>query len=606
MLYCIYVRLKPWIFFAYLVLLIIMAFSFGALLRSADSLETLASIGQRFDYTVYPTYSHGPYPQSFFDKAYNEAGEQDATNAKTGIVAHHLVVPEYIAEVMGLMSDTKAKTVVLIGPNHFRQGISRAQTTIGTWTTPYGDIQTEGSEIQELTDRLTFLSEEPVSFEVEHSIAALTPFVKRSYPNARLVPIIVDESMSEEESIELANAIQDIFGDAVVFGSIDMSHNLPQNVQEFHDEITSRSIAKGSLDFDLEIDSNATMRTLFALNELRGTQKWNEIYHGSSIGLGYANTWRDNVSYFMGNFTEGDPVQDDFISLHIVGDIMLDRGVRKQILEHGIEYPWAEMTRFLAGTHLTVGNLEGTVNEQQSTYTYNPPFRFVFDPTYVEEMAKHIDVVSLANNHSADVGASAGQEETRKWLDDIGIPYFGAWETPDPVYETMIEGEQIAIIGYHQFRPNIERMKEVIQEQSEAGKFVMVLPHWGNEYIHAPQYNQQILAQEMLDAGADIILGGHPHVVQGIEEVDERLVLYSLGNFIFDQQIPETWPAVTVGMIIDTEGIELHLLPVNTRYSQPVPLSGEEADQVLERIADSSDEHLKEQILNGIIHVTYD
>jgi len=212
----------------------------------------------------------------------------------------------------------------------------------------------------------------------------------------------------------------------------------------------------------------------------------------------------------------------------------------------------------------------------------------------------------LANNHSADVGASAGQEETRKWLDDIGIPYFGAWETPDPVYETMIEGEQIAIIGYHQFRPNIERMKEVIQEQSEAGKFVMVLPHWGNEYIHAPQYNQQILAQEMLDAGADIILGGHPHVVQGIEEVDERLVLYSLGNFIFDQQIPETWPAVTVGMIIDTEGIELHLLPVNTRYSQPVPLSGEEADQVLERIADSSDEHLKEQILNGIIHVTYD
>ena len=268
----------------------------------------------------------------------------------------------------------------------------------------------------------------------------------------------------------------------------------------------------------------------------------------------------------------------------VIGDIMLDRGVRKQIDKAGdVGYPWQKMDRFLSGTDLVIGNLEGTVNEQASSYTYDPPFRFVFDPSYIKEMAKYVDVVSLANNHALDVG-SAGELESNKWLDEFGVPWFGSYRHPTPRYDTEINGFKLTFIGYHAFQPAEDELIAEIKTSKSEGRYVIVMPHWGTEYSATPDSTEKRLAKLMVEAGADLIVGGHPHVAQGSEIIDGTEVVYSLGNFVFDQEIPETWTALTVGVIITDDETKIYLLPVATRYGQPVRITDVDAQKFIESI----------------------
>lgn len=556
-----------------------------------------------------PYYEHGLYSKDFYDLAYKRAGLPEHKDAKSAIVAHHLLVSDKIAEIFSTLASDNIKTVVLISPNHFSLGMSPAQVSKGSWTTPYSELYSNDIEIQKSVDSVIPLKIEESAFAHEHGISVLTPFIKKSFPNAKIVPIVLDESLTKEQAKEIGQGIADVFPDAVVFGSMDMSHNLPESVAEFHDSVTKHVIVTGGIceacDIDLEIDSNATMQTLLALNAIRKTQVWHMTHRGSSFSSGATSDWRENTSHILGYFENGAPVLYPSVSFLAVGDIMLDRGVRVKTNEFGMEYIWEEMQRFLRGTHFVVGNLEGTVNEQQSTYTYNPPFRFVFSPESVEEMGKYIDVVSLANNHASDVG-SKGEEETHTWLDQMEIPWFGSYRSPAPRYNTTIDGLDLAIIGYHQFQPNETLLKEEIKLAKEDGRFVIVMPHWGTEYSVSPDSSQKRLAKLMVDAGADLIIGGHPHVAQGMEIIDDVPVIYSLGNFVFDQQIPATWNALTAGITISNYDVTIHLLPVYTRDGAPTPMDELSSESLINSLAKASPDYLQEQILQRIITQTYE
>lgn len=560
----------------------------------------------RKDEAVDPLYSSGFYSKEFYDAAYEAASDSEpVSGSKLAIVAHHLLVADEIAAVFETIGDEGAKTVVLISPNHFSVGISPAQVSVEAWMTPYGPVTTDIEAVEDLLLAVPVLNHEEWAFQNEHGIAALTPFVKRSFPKAKIVSIVLDESLSASDAQTLGEVIAEELPKAVVIASVDMSHNLPEYVQTYHDDITQTMIAAGDGATNLEIDSNATLRTLFAINKVRESEVWHETYHGSSLLMNATEDWRENTSHILGYFTEGDPGMS-VVSMHFVGDIMLDRGVRKKIDAAGsVAYPWEEMSRFLSGSGLVVGNLEGTVNEQASTYTYNPPFRFVFSPESVAEMAKHIDVVSLANNHSSDVG-SAGEIETRTRLDEMGIPWFGAWAEPVPRYDTVLNGLEVTLIGYHQFQPNESALTDEIKKADAEGRFVIVMPHWGTEYSNVPSSSQRRLAQLMVDAGADLIVGGHPHVVQGTEIIDGVPVVYSLGNFVFDQEIPATWNATTLGVKLEEKTGTLYLLPVYTRGGQPVPVSDTEATTIFQTIANASAEEIQSQILNGRLNFSYE
>ena len=438
---------------------------------------------------------------------------------------------------------------------------------------------------------------EDKTFEREHGVSAIAPFVKKWFPNAKLVALSVHEKATKEQMDSLAQAIVEKLGDAIVVASVDISHSLPAHIQSFHDEITGLSIQNGSCvgECKLEIDANSVFDTLFEIIRLRGTQKWVRLYHGSSLASGATIDWQENTSHILGYFLRGASAPVPFVSMHFVGDVMLDRGAREKINEFGVDYPWQDVENYLKGSDYRIANLEGTISEKESLMTYEPPFVFTFAPAFVEAMKPLIDVVSLANNHARDYGIN-GEEETRQQLDEMEVSWFGGYASNTKVHRIEKNGIAISIVGFHQFGSSLEDLESVIKAEKQAGRFVIVYPHWGEEYLQAPQEGQRWRAKRMISSGADLIIGSHPHVAQGVEIIDGVPVVYSLGNFVFDQKFGETIKGMTAGVIVEDKCATLFLSPVSTLDAKPNALSDSEASALFDDL----------KIQSNIITFSYD
>lgn len=538
-----------------------------------------------------------PFASDTLYQRVNDSIDVERIGTRSAIVAHHLLVADKIATQIAMLGNGNEKTVVILSPNHFSLGRSAMQAAVGEWRTLDGALESDDEIVEALHKRVDDLTIEPETFTQEHGVSAIAPFVKRWFPLTNVVALAIHDKATIEQTDALAAALVELVPDAIVIASIDMSHNLPQHIQTYHDEVTLRSIQNGQCNGEchLEVDANAVLDTLFEINRLRGTQTFELTHHGSSLAIGATDDWRENTSHILGYFLEGKPVDNPFVSLHFVGDVMLDRGVREKIDEYGVDYPWREVERYLSGSDYRIANLEGTVSERESLYTHEPPFIFTFAPAFVEAIKPFIDVVSLANNHADDYGTT-GELETRERLDVLDISWFGGATSSEDVYRIDKEGIAMSLVGYHQFGASLEELERVIQSEAAADRFVIVFPHWGEEYIQAPQAGQRDRAHRMIAAGADLIIGAHPHVVQGIEMIDGVPVVYSLGNFIFDQEFGETTKGLTVGVILDREAGTLYVSPISTIGARPAPLSDEEAQELFSSLS----------IQNSIITFSYD
>jgi AmmeMemoRadiSam system protein B len=571
-------------------------FSLGVLITSPNT-----PAATNFDNTE-DTFFYELAVASVYDGAIETAEEVKRTGARSAIVAHHLLVADKIVQTIATLGNGREQTIVLLSPNHFDFGRSPMQITDGVWETDYGSMEVDTQSLDALMNYVE-LSDEPETFHREHGISAVVPFIRNEFQNAKLLPVIIHESATQEEVIGLAQGIVETVPDAIVIASIDMSHNLPEYVRIPHDEETLATIAAGTCsgECNLEIDANAALGVLFEINRLRGEQTWNQTHHGSSLEMGATNNWRENTSHILGYFEEGEPEDEGLVSMQFVGDVMLDRGLRTWMYQNTTAYPWEEVIRFLMGADLVIGNLEGTVSEAASIATEEPPFRFTFSIEAMEELLKHLDVVSLANNHTRDRDFD-GELETQGHLNTLGLEWFGGYATTEPVYRH----KNISLVGFHEFGTDVERALETIRTEKALGQFVIVLPHWGWEYIPEPQDGQHELSQHVVDAGADFIIGAHPHVIQGIEIVDDTPVVYSLGNFIFDSFEPGTEHGLSVTLHFSEGAGMMYLMPLNTEFGQPTPLSDEEAENIFIDIASYSSEELAPHILTGMIPFTYE
>ena len=236
------------------------------------------------------------------------------------------------------------------------------------------------------------------------------------------------------------------------------------------------------------------------------------------------------------------------VSLVFVGDIMLDDGPGKAV-EAGVD-PFVHCGPLLKNADLTVGNLEcviATVGER-----VEKPYNFRAHPRCAPLLAEYFDGVSAANNHSGDFGPDALMEQMHL-LSAVRLPCFGAGRDLRQAHLPWIverRGIRFAILGYNEFKPRsfeagVDRPglawsldSQVIEDIRDARTMYnadIVIPymHWGWEN-EGENERQRALARAMIDAGADIVIGGHPHVTQGIEYYRGKLIVYSLGNFLFD------------------------------------------------------------------------
>lgn len=231
------------------------------------------------------------------------------------------------------------------------------------------------------------------------------------------------------------------------------------------------------------------------------------------------------------------------ITLSFVGDLMFDRYIRERANIMGYDAVLAETTVLFASSSLIMGNLEGPITSNRPVASYRDAgpehFRFTFATSVAPLLARHnITLVSLGNNHVRNFGQD-GLVETMELLSEAGVGYVGQPGDVYLPYRTLVGGQPIVVYAYDPWNgADPEELQARIGGEPER-EFVVVYAHWGEEYGARPTQAQQQLARRFIDAGADLVVGSHPHVVQPKELYRERWIYYSLGNFVFDQYFNE-------------------------------------------------------------------
>ncbi|MEK7679302.1 MAG: AmmeMemoRadiSam system protein B, partial [Deltaproteobacteria bacterium] len=380
----------------------------------------------------------------------------------------------------------------------------------------------------------------------EHSIYGPVALIKRTLPNTRVLPIILKNNLTTSSLDVLIDKLQEILpADAVIVSSIDFSHYQNVSVADFHDELSKAVIE--NFDYEklpqLEIDSTPSLYVLMKLMEKRGSQKILNHFHSNSGVLAGNNEAENTTSHFVFFFGSGEKENKKYFSLLHFGDMMLDRNVKKKIDENGFDYLLknlaGEENRFFSGTNIFMANLEGPFANFRRQTSKSIAFRF--EPKLIPELKKyHLTLFSLANNHTLDMGLS-GFAEAKDNLTKEGIEFFGrqVYTGTDSLLLKDLGKAKVGFIGLDDTIKPVDAAKaeELIAEaKGKKADFVLVSIHWGEEYqLLKSNKRQQALAHLLIEAGADAVIGHHPHVVQEMEIYKNKPIFYSLGNFIFDQ-----------------------------------------------------------------------
>ena len=242
------------------------------------------------------------------------------------------------------------------------------------------------------------------------------------------------------------------------------------------------------------------------------------------------------------------PTPPPAITIAAVGDLMFARDVTTLMQQHGAAYPFERVLSLFAGADLLIGNLEGTFTDRgealEKYYTFRTPPALAATLTLAG-----FDAVSLANNHSYDFGLT-GLEDTIAALAAAGIAAFGAGLSEAQAYAPAllsVEGVRVALLGFDDIgetrfaagdQPGVARAAQAslaaIERAAALADYVIVSLHAGAEYSPQPTAWQREFARGAIDAGADVVIGHHPHVLQPWERYAGGLIIYSLGNFVFD------------------------------------------------------------------------
>ena len=243
--------------------------------------------------------------------------------------------------------------------------------------------------------------------------------------------------------------------------------------------------------------------------------------------------------------------QQQSVTLLLGGDVMLGNWVTDHLDRDGFDYPFRAVKPVLDSADIRFCNLETPIGTADSTMRTDKTYTFALPPKYREALRHgNFDVVSLANNHILDYGHALA-DSTLHYLHQLGISGVGYGQSSmNSAEPTILErnGFRVGFLAYSMTFPsdfwatdstpgtaypdenNFVRIIESLDAQVD---FTVLSFHWGAENSDSTKAYQQVFAHSAIDAGADLVVGHHPHVWQGLEAYRGRLIAYSLGNFCF-------------------------------------------------------------------------
>jgi hypothetical protein len=286
-------------------------------------------------------------------------------------------------------------------------------------------------------------------------------------------------------------------------------------------------------------------------------------------------------------------------TMAVVGDVMLDRGVWRLIQANGFASILEKVRDDLRAADIAFANLECPL----ATSGPHAPMDCIFraDPRAVEVLLDGgFDVVSVANNHSLDAGVS-GLMSTLDYLDGAGVAYCGAARVREESWEPRLFEVNDVMLGFvactdlsfqHGSWCRVDDATTEFAERIAAAKqrceLLIVSIHWGNEYQNVPTERQRTVARAAVEAGADLVIGHHPHTLQGIGQHRGAPILYSAGNFVFDQREGERMESAIFHLTwTEGEGWRIRAVPVWIPRSRMGPIYPDESRsaRIIERIA---------------------
>lgn len=271
----------------------------------------------------------------------------------------------------------------------------------------------------------------------------------------------------------------------------------------------------------------------------------------------------------------GEDARGGVVRLALVGDLMFGRRVEERRRREGVGNPLGRVAESLTSADLTFGNLECVLGtpEEAARWGGFAKIRLLAPPRAARWLAEAgFDAVSLGNNHALDFGA-AGLAATARRLGRAGVASFGIWTGREETVEPLVleaGGRRVALLSYSNVSPAefeaggkgrpgtipplAERLARDLPRAKALSDFLMVFVHWGVEGRAEPVPGQRRLARRLAELGADAVVGHHPHVLQPFAFEGGCLVAYSLGNFLFDQELRAARESLVLWIHLPREG----------------------------------------------------
>ena len=495
----------------------------------------------------------GPIPSLYsapdvFSKAIAEEKPKAAVGMTvTSLISpHHLLAADLIARAIWSASGHSYKRVIIMSPDHFNKSRRPFATTTRDIDTVFGPA-TNDRDATAALEASADLFEDSDLFAGEHGVQALLPFVRKIFPDARIVPIAIAVTSGKSDWDRAFELLKPLVGpETLVVQSTDFSHYLTPEVAQQRDQESLNLLARNQADDILplvqpdHLDSKAAFYIQMRLSRLSDSHP---VVLANRNSAEYSPGAQRTTSYIVAAYIHGDaaaPTFADETTLFFGGDFFAGRWLTMPLAAEAMRAQVVEQV-----THLTAGapmilNLEGSIADEVPANL--PQGLHAMDAGLALPLLRqlHVTGASLANNHGFDLGAS-GLSESIKVLKGAGIAPLENGRIVDLGPVRVVALNYVGQGGQRKSDPTVDAnvMKRICKDPARPP--VLAFVHWGREYTTQADAGERSIVQGLQTCGIAIVIGAHSHQASpGVETTPggETAYVYSLGNFLFDQHSP--------------------------------------------------------------------